>query len=201
MQIGPWPIASSPGWRQETGAGRMGGAPTIPMAQGPPPDDFSGQRRPPRRPPNGDYAKDRDSGMKSASPDLAVQNMEFFRRAMDKGAISGFTGGAGRLPEISGIYGGRTGSTGRMAGGKLQEIFAKEGTRFCGTVGSIKSGGNILPNLSLYLRLLLREIRNLWVKRAHVALGYYAIFFSSNVTATSPVAIGAIIQTLRTRSI
>jgi hypothetical protein len=36
-QTGPWPRASFPGWRQETGAGRMGGAPTGPAAQSSPP--------------------------------------------------------------------------------------------------------------------------------------------------------------------
>lgn len=151
------------------------------------PGYVSGYRWPPRHPPDDD-AKDRDSGMKNGNPDLVIQNRGFFRRAMDRRAISSFMdrGGHSSLPckertkiksEIFGFFAGREASPGCTAGGKLQEIFAKEGTRFCGTKGSVKSGDNILPNLSLYLRLLFREIRNLWVKRGHGALGYYAIFF------------------------
>jgi hypothetical protein len=109
---------------------------------------------------------------------------------MDKGAISGFTGGARRLPEISG---GRTGSPGRTAGGKLQEIYAKEGMRFCGTKGSVKSGDNILPILSLYLRLLLRDIRIFGGKGITWRLDIMPIFFS--VTATSAAVIGAYFRT------
>jgi hypothetical protein len=107
---------------------------------------------------------------------------------MDRRAIFGFIDRGGRSSltcrertkiesEIFRFFAGREASPRQTARGKLEEIFAKEGTRFCGTKGSVKSEGNILPNLSLYLRLLLREIRNLWVKRGHVALGYYAIFF------------------------
>jgi hypothetical protein len=99
----------------------MGGASTVPTAQGPPPDDFSDHRRPPRRPPDGNYAKDEDSGVNSGSPDLAVQNMEFFRRATDRGAISGFTGGGGRSSEISE---GREGNPDCADEGKLKGIMA-----------------------------------------------------------------------------
>jgi hypothetical protein len=207
-QTGPWLRSSFPSRRQDPEARTMEGGPTERASS---PGYFYRHRRPPRCPPDGDDVKDGDSGMKNGSPDLAVQNREFFRRAMDRRAISGFMdrGGRSSLPcgertkiesEIFGFFAGREASPGRMAGGKLQEIFAKEGTRFCGTKGSVKSGGNILTNLSLYLRSLPREIRNLWLKRGHVALGCYAIFFPS-VTATSAAAIGAIIRTLRTRSI
>jgi hypothetical protein len=147
---GLWLRVSTPEWQQGTRPGR------VPTKREPPLDYFSDRRRPPKRPPDGDYPPNDDFRVKSGSPDLAVQNMKFFRRAMDKEVISGFTGGARRPPEISG---GRTGSPGRTAGGKLQEIYAKEGMRFCGTKGSVKSGDNILPILSLFLRLLLRDIR------------------------------------------
>jgi hypothetical protein len=57
----------------------MSSKPENPTKCGSPPDGVSGHRWPPSRPPDGDYAKDRDSGMNSGNPDLAVQNMEFFR--------------------------------------------------------------------------------------------------------------------------
>jgi len=111
-----------------------------------------------------------------------VIDLEFSWQEVDNGEISGLMGGGGTKIgpfEISGISGGREASPGHAAGGKLQEILAgKEGARVCGTEGSVKSGGNILPNLlPLHLRLLLREMRELWEERARVALGYYAIFF------------------------
>jgi hypothetical protein len=120
-QTGPWPRASFPGWWQETGAGRMGGAPTGPTTQGSPPGYLSGHRRPPKLPPDGNDAKDGDSGMKSGNPDLAAQNMEFFRQAMDIGAISAFTGVGGRSSEISR---GREGNPDCADEGKLNGIMA-----------------------------------------------------------------------------
>jgi len=50
-QTGPWPSASSPGRRLETGAERIGEAPTARASQGSPPDDFSGHQRHPNVPP------------------------------------------------------------------------------------------------------------------------------------------------------
>jgi hypothetical protein len=74
-----WVRVAGTGQRQGAGLGRMGSDPEGPTERGSPPYGVSGYRRPPSRPPDGDYAKDRDFSMKSGSPDLAVQNMEFFR--------------------------------------------------------------------------------------------------------------------------
>jgi hypothetical protein len=59
--------------------------------------------------------------MKNGSPNLVAQNMEFFRQAMDRGAISGFTGGGGRSAEISGR---REGNPDFADEGKLNGIMA-----------------------------------------------------------------------------
>jgi hypothetical protein len=109
-ETGPWPRASSPGRRQRTGAGKMGGAPTVPTAQGSSPGDFSGHQRPPRRPPDGNYAKDGDSGSPEFSiqhrdepprdsatdADIQADDQQFPVSKVDRGACSGLTGG-GRL--------------------------------------------------------------------------------------------------------
>jgi hypothetical protein len=71
--------------------------------------------------------------------------------------------------KIFGFFAGREASPGRMAGGKLQEIFAKEGTRFCGTKGSMKSGGNILA-VPIFKIAAARNKESIG-KRGHVALG------------------------------
>jgi hypothetical protein len=195
-QIGPWPRMPFTGRRQRTGAGRIGASPTERAS---PLGYFFGHRRPPKRPPDGGYSRNGDRGVTHGDPEISVQtrdeplgdsgnqrkmviDLEFSWQEVDNGEISGLMGGGGTKIgpfEISGISGGREASPGHAAGGKLQEILAgKEGARVCGTEGSVKSGGNILPNLlPLHLRLLLREMRELWEERARVALGYYAIFF------------------------
>lgn len=102
MQIGPWPSASSPGRQQELGAGRMAGGLTKRVS---PPDEFSGQRQPPKRHPDSDYRKNGDLGVTSSSLDHSVRNREFPLRDVDRGAHSGLTG-EGRMKigsEISGF--------------------------------------------------------------------------------------------------
>jgi hypothetical protein len=176
-QTGQWLRSLFPGRRQNLEAGTMEGGPTERPSS---PGYFFGYQPPPRHPPDGDDAKDGDSGMKNGSPDLAVQNRGFFRRARDRRAISSFMDRRGRssLPcrertkiesEIFGFFAGREASPGRTAGGKLQEIFAKEGTRFCGTKGSMKSGGNILA-VPIFKIAAARNKESIG-KRGHVALG------------------------------
>jgi hypothetical protein len=63
-QTGPWPRASSPGRWQEAGPGRMGRGPKERVS---PPDEFFSRRRSPKRPPDGDCARNGDFGMKSGS--------------------------------------------------------------------------------------------------------------------------------------
>jgi hypothetical protein len=56
-QTGPWLRSPFTGRRQGTRFGRMGSEPENPTKCGSPPDGVSGHRRPPSRPPDGDYAK------------------------------------------------------------------------------------------------------------------------------------------------
>lgn len=72
-QIGPWPRASSPGRWQEAGAGRMGRGPKERVS---PSDEFSGRRRPPKRPPDSDYAKGGDSGVHHGSPEFSIEHRD-----------------------------------------------------------------------------------------------------------------------------
>jgi hypothetical protein len=91
-QTRPWLRQPYPGRRQDPAAGTMEGGPTERASS---PGYFSGHRRPPRRPPDGNYAKDGDSSMKNGSPGLAVPNREFPLREVDRGARFGLTGGGG----------------------------------------------------------------------------------------------------------
>lgn len=149
LQIEPWPRASSPGWRLEIGAGRMGGAPTARTLQGSLPDNFSVHWQPPKRTPDGDCAKNKDFGLNSDSPDFSVKmkwvtakkvenqpisvkdaaswvkDGQFPLREADRGERSGLIGG-GRIKigsEISG-FSVEEGTPKSAVGKKLKRVMA-----------------------------------------------------------------------------
>jgi hypothetical protein len=75
-QTGPWLRSPFTGWRQGTGLGRMGSEPENPTKCGSPPDGVFGHRRPPSRPPDGDYAKGGDSGVNHSSPEYSIEHRD-----------------------------------------------------------------------------------------------------------------------------
>jgi hypothetical protein len=166
-----WLRVAGTGQRQGAGLGRMGSDPEDPMERGSPSDGVSGHRRPPRRPPDGDYAKGGDSGLDHGSPEFSIEHRgelpcdsvmgaeipandrQFPVSKVDRGACSGLTGG-GRLkigPEISGFFAAGEFNP-ESARGKWKEVAAgREGTHVRAASG-VKSGHlverNMLPDLA-----------------------------------------------------
>jgi len=73
-QTEPCLIPPFPGRRQDPEAGTVEGGPTEQASS---PGYLSGHRRPPKRPPDGGYARNGDFGVNSGSPDLPFQTWSF----------------------------------------------------------------------------------------------------------------------------
>jgi hypothetical protein len=198
-KIGPWLKVAGTGRRQGTGLGRMGSDPGDQTERGSPPDGVSGHRRPPSHPPDGDYAKGGDSGVNHGSPEFPIEHRDEPPR--DSVTDAEIPADDRQFPVSEVDRGGRSGSA---AGGKLRRV--SEGR---GRTSGVKAGPAVEGNIRLHLftpKVKIADERNQGLKGANRGSGGLKKWnimpqFFSRVTATSAAAIGAIIRTLRTRSI
>jgi hypothetical protein len=185
-----------------------------------PPDGISGHQRPPRRPPDDNYAKDSDSGMNHGSPEFSIQHKDepprdsmtdadiqaddrqFSLSEVDGGASSGLTG-RGRLKigiEISGFFVAREFNP-KSARGKWKEVAAGRERTHVGAAGDMKSKllveRNMVPDLVTPKWKIANEGNmeaTIWGKiKTRAALAGYGRYFAKKKKNSSVTAMSAAI--------
>jgi hypothetical protein len=112
----------------------MGGAPTAPTKRGSPPDDFSGHWRPPKRPPNGGYARNDDLGVTRGDPTISVRTRDKLPRDSGNQMKMGSS-------EIFEFFARGDTISGSAADGNSRGVFAEGGRK--GIQGGVKLGSDI----------------------------------------------------------